>query len=392
MEKENTNKSENQVFKLLGFSMEQANNVPKIVEKKNKKWIDFGDKNNYPDFLIETLYNSAKHNAICKAKADFIAGKGIKKGSIALNEFIRNKYGEESLDNIAFKAAYDLVVHGYFVLNINWSNDRKKIASIEYVPAKQMRLATKGCGEIDTLPYFYLSSNWEKWRQQEYTPKLVQGYSMIFNGVSDKEGNEIGSPNQLYMFGEYRPGIEFYSLPDYVSGIDYIQLDSEIIQYHLSSVKNGFSPSYIINFNTIPTDDEMDQAQRDLEKQYAGASNAGRIIMTFSDGKDRAPEIHKIDTLDSDQRFVDLLTLVNEGIFVAHRTPDVILGASTPGKLGGTQEMENAYTIWKEGVIAPKQKSIEDVLTKFALVNGVEEKVQLEDYNIFAGLNKQVIQ
>jgi hypothetical protein len=382
----------NQVFKLLGFSMEQANNVPKIVEKKGKKWIEFGEKDNYPDFLIETLYNSAKHNAICKAKADFIAGKGIKKGSVELNEFIRNKYGEENLEVIAFKAAYDLVVHGYFVLNINWSNDRTKIASIEYIPAKQMRLATKCEDQIDTLQYFYLCSDWKKWRQAEYTPKLVQGYSALYNGRKDGEGNEVGSPNQLYMFGEYRPGIEFYSLPDYVSGIDYISLDSEIIQYHLSSVKNGFSPSYIINFNTIPTDDEMVQAQRDLEKQYGGAPNAGKIIMTFSDGKDRAPEIHKIDTLDSDQRFVDLLSLVNEGIFVSHRTPDVILGASTPGKLGGTQEMENAYTIWKEGVIAPKQKAIEDVLSKFARVNGVEDKVELEDYNIFAGINKPITQ
>jgi hypothetical protein len=53
MEKKENNT--NQVFKLLGFAMEQANNVPKIVEKKGKKWIEFGEKDNYPDLYDKVI-------------------------------------------------------------------------------------------------------------------------------------------------------------------------------------------------------------------------------------------------------------------------------------------------------------------------------------------------
>lgn len=380
---------EKKIFKLMGFSMQNSNNVPKITEKKSKRYIEFGEKNLYPDFLDELIYNSAKHSAICKTKADFIAGKGFKKkenASKAYVDFIANAYGEESLADIAYKAAYDLVVHNYFVLNINWSNDKTRIASIEYVPASYMRKATCGQGEIESVEYFFLSSCWAKERQTEFIPELYQGLSSIYNGRLDASGNTVGSPNQICVSSTYMPGVKYYSLPDYVAGLDYIQLDTEIIQYHLSSIQNGFSPSYIINFNTIPTDEEMEQAKRDLEKQYAGASNAGKIIMTFSDGKDRAPEIHKIETLDSDTRFADLLSLVNDGIFTIHRTPDAILGAKTPGQLGGVQELENTYTLWKEGTIAPKQREIEKLLNKLARYNGVVEPIELEDYNIFANI------
>jgi len=44
---------EKKIFKLMGFSMENSNNIPKVTEKKGKKYIAFGENNTYPDFLID---------------------------------------------------------------------------------------------------------------------------------------------------------------------------------------------------------------------------------------------------------------------------------------------------------------------------------------------------
>jgi len=243
--------------------------------------------------------------------------------------------------------------------------------------------------KLKSRSWYTLNKERAKERQKEYEAKLYQGFSSIYNGRLDANGVAAGSPNQLLVAKEYSKGSDWYAFPDYIQGLDYIQLDTDIIQYHSSSVKNGFSPSYIINFNTIPTEEEMVQAKKDLEKQYAGASNAGKIIMTFSDGKDRAPEMHKIETLDSDQRFIDLLALVSDGTFIAHQTPSALLSDKKAGQLGNVQEMRNAYAIWKEDYISSKQKMIERVLNKLAKYNGVVEKIEFVDYNVFAKLDAE---
>lgn len=51
--------------------------IPVFVEKKNKDWIYYGERNDYPSFVIDLYNRHAVHAAILKAKCKFISGKGL---------------------------------------------------------------------------------------------------------------------------------------------------------------------------------------------------------------------------------------------------------------------------------------------------------------------------
>ena len=54
---------------------------PQFKEVKNvdttKPWVKFGDANNYPDYLVDLLNGSAKHNAIVTGKTQYVYGRGL---------------------------------------------------------------------------------------------------------------------------------------------------------------------------------------------------------------------------------------------------------------------------------------------------------------------------
>ncbi len=62
---------------------------------------------------------------------------------------------------------------------------------------------------------------------------------------------------QLYYCQFYRPGEGTYPLPDYVGALKYIEVDTEISNYYLNSIKNGFTAqTHIQLFKGIPTPEE----------------------------------------------------------------------------------------------------------------------------------------
>jgi hypothetical protein len=51
---------------------------PEYREKRGKGYIEFGEKNDYPSYLLSLYNKSAKHNAIVKGKVNYIIGNGWK--------------------------------------------------------------------------------------------------------------------------------------------------------------------------------------------------------------------------------------------------------------------------------------------------------------------------
>ena len=51
--------------------------TPAIVEQKNKEWVEYGEDNNYYQYLIDLYYGSPTNNAAIKGIADLIYGDGL---------------------------------------------------------------------------------------------------------------------------------------------------------------------------------------------------------------------------------------------------------------------------------------------------------------------------
>jgi len=366
MDKEEKNK-----INLFTFS-NNVNNTPTFTESGKKNWVNYGEDNNYPLYLIELLNKSSKHNSIIKRKTDMSAGGGWEETGTN-DSFILNENGSENLNKIAFKNAYDLMVYGGYSLLITWSKDRKTIARIKYVDFAKIRIAKevdeKDDPEMfkrqeDDVDFFYYSADWTQVRKEKYKPELIQGFSIKYND----------EPTQLIYVKEYRPGVDYYTLPDYISAVDWIELDKEIANFHLNGAKNGFTPSMAINFKSgIPTQEEQNRFHRQIQDKFSGTDNASKVFITYSEDADKTPEFVTLNANDNDKRFIELEEAISTNVSIAHRIPPVVVGVLVSGKLGSTNELYEAESLFQRNVIDQKQYSIEQTFQEIADINNAGE-------------------
>jgi hypothetical protein len=344
-----------------------ANTLPQYTERATRSgYISYGEDNLYADYLISLMNRSAKHNAVLKRKAMMIGGNGFNNSDldpIAIN-FLINPYNELSLDEIAFRASYDLELFGSYALEIIYSKDRSKISEVNYIPVNKVRLSEDGKN-------IFYSEDWSNLR------KFAPIKKPVFNPK-----NPVAS--QILYIKEYRPGNEYYGQPEYISCVNWIELEWEISLFHLNQVKNGFAPSMVINFtNGVPSDDEMNDVIRQLQNDFEGARNAGKAMFLFSDGDNNAVKITPIQLTDTDERFIELNKEITQGILTGHSvTNPGLFGISTPGELGQKTIILESLEIFQSMYVSPKQDIINNTFNKLLKFNGSQSKLRLNKYEL----------
>lgn len=353
-------------FYIHNFSQDSST-IPQYIEKITKGgYMSYGDDNLYPDYLISLMNRSAKHNAILKRKAMMIGGNGWSTTGLSTDalRFLDNPYNDMNLSDIAFRCSYDLEIFGSFAVEVIYSKDMTKIAEINYIPSNKIRVS-------ENREYVYYADDWSN----------LKKFGPIKKPILDL--NNPTSSQILYV-KEYRPGSEYYGQPEYLSCVNWIELEWEISLFHLNQVKRGFAPSMVITFkNGIPSDEEMRDIIRQLQNDYEGAINAGKTMFLFSDGEDRAPSITPIDLNDSDERFIELNKEITQGILTGHSvTNPGLFGISTPGELGQKSVILESLEIFQSMYVNPKQDIIERTFSKLARFNNIEAPLVLNKYNL----------
>ena len=325
------------------------NKLPAFKENKAKGIYTFGEDNLYPEFLIEMYNKSPKHNAIVSAKASYLAGVGtsIKGQDTAIIAKAQQKVDAinayESLDELKAKVADDLELFNGFALEVIWSRDKQKISEIYHLPFQKIRKT------LDDK--FAFCEDWSDRKCEiiEYTP---------FNPITRES-------KQLYYCQLYRAGQGIYPLPDYVGGLKYIEIDTEVSNWHLNSIKNGFSAQTLIQmFKGYPTPEEARKTERALKKNYTGTDNAGGLIIQYNDPNEKESIINNLQPSDFDKQFDILNKTVQQEIFVSHKVNSPMLfGVRVEGQLGGRSELIEAYEMFQSAYVEPRQKKLDDALT-----------------------------
>jgi hypothetical protein len=349
-------------------------NLPLFRETGYREWIDYGDDNLFPQFLQDVyIMKSITQKTIINRKQKMIAGEGWKKPtSPELMRFWKNSFSDDTLDEILIKVAYDLEINAGFALNIIWSQDGNSIAQIEHIPFETVRV-DKNNGKSGEPDYYWVSDDWSNTRK--YKPVKKQAYSKKYK----QEKSQI-----LYK-AEYIPGSRmFYPIPTYYSSINWILSEWEISNFHRSTIQSGFNAGFILNFATgVPSPEEIETAYREIQNKYTGTWNAGKFILTFSNGQDEAPKLEPIPLADTDARYTSLNDLIRSNIFVANEVVNPeIFGISVPGQLGGKQQMVEGLEIFQAVYINYKQKLIEDCFNKLKDANGIVENLVINKYEI----------
>ena len=312
--------------------------VPEFKEVNSREYILYGEDNTYPDYLTYLFNKSAKHNAIISGKAFYVFGNGFPNG-----DFTINRLGE-SLNDISRKCALDVELYGGYRLEVVY-NGYGIITEVYHVDYSTLRL-TKGGG------YLY-SEQWKRYTK-EYQTEFIPAFDPT---------NPTGT--QIYAYNEYRPNTKHYPLPGYIGSNNYIETDIEISKYYLSAIRNGMTPSKLIQFfDGEPTDEKKDLIERRMTKKFAGSENAGKIVMVFSKSKDKSVEISDLSSTDLDKLFTEMNKTVQQEIFSGHLvTSPMLFGIKTEGQLGGNTELQVAYSLFQNTYAKPKATAISKEMT-----------------------------
>jgi len=323
--------------------------LPVFKENKSKGIITFGDDNLYPMGLIELFNKSPKHSAIITQKAAYLAGDkteiiGNNTEDIAkAQEYLNNINAYEDFDSLKQKIANDLELFDGFALEVIWNKAKTSIAEIYHLPFQNVRVATEG-------GYAY-SEDWGNRRCE------VQYYP---------EWNPTTRENkQVYCFKMYRAGQEEYPLPVYVAALKYVEIDTEIANFHLNSIKSGFSAQTLIQlFKGIPTPEEARNTIKRFKDNFTGSDNAGSVIIQFNDPNETPSSVNNLAPSDFDKLFMQLNEQVQEEIFSGHRvTSPMLFGIKTEGQLGGRNELIEAYESFQVSYVEPRQTQMDRALS-----------------------------
>ena len=326
-------------------------------------WVKYGDDNLFPQYLIDLYKSSATHNALCTSIAYMIFGDGVQANDLDA----RLKIEEWGLDDEIRKACVDLKIQGGFALEVVYSIDRSTISKVRHCPFENVR-----SGEVDEnedCHWYYYSKDWSDNNEQ---PIAVHAF--------DPE-MKVEHPTQILYVKPFSPGSYYYPKPDYIGSIDYIELDKEIGKYHINNIKNGLAPSFTIHFkNGVPASEERRKIRNDIERQLAGATNAGKFIVTYSDSPDRKPDFEPFPLSDADKQYQFLSTEVSDKIMVGHRVvSSAMFGVKTAGQLGNTQELEIASELFDRQVIKPYQRIVEDAVQQILSAAGTSSVVTVQE-------------
>ncbi len=324
-------------------------------------YVNYGDDNLYPQYLIDLFQSSATHNALCTSIAYMLFGDGVQ----ATEVDARLKAQEWGLDEELRKACLDLKIQGGFALEVVYSIDRTTIAKVRHCPFENIRSGE--VNEDEKVEHYYYSKDWS---DKKCEPEMVCAFDPT---------KAVESPHQILYVKPFSPGSYFYPKPDYIGSVNYIELDKEIGVYHINNIKNGLAPSFTIHFkNGVPAQEERRRIRNDIERQLAGATNAGKFIVTYSDSPDRKPDFEPFPLSDADKQYQFLSEEVVAKIMVGHRvTSPMMFGVMVGGKLGGGTELATAETIFKDDVITPYQRIITDALEEIFAAAGTPSQIML---------------
>lgn len=336
-------------FRIIELNFDKAE-VPKFREIRGKNFISFGINNDYPKYLISLFNESAKHGAIVRGKCNYIFGKGFNaNGKI-------NSLGETWNDVLKKCIKDDELFRGYY-LQIVW-NRAKLISDIYHIEFSKVRVNKN-------LDVFTVKNNWADGREK---PRQYP----VFNPAQ-----RFGS--QILYIKEYNPFSEYYPLPVYYQGLNYIESDIEISRHILGNARKGFVASTLVNLNNGDpiSEEHRGEIERGLLKKFSGHDSARTVIM-FNKSKENAADIVQLgNSMLTKEDFTNVNALVQQEIFASHQiTSPMLFGIKTEGQLGGRSEIRDSYEIFVNTYINERQQEFERVFSN--LTQYVGEMVDLK--------------
>ena len=349
---------ENSQFKFVQLSSYTS---PVISENPRKGWVEYGDDNDYFQYLIDRFNGSPTNNAITSGIIDMIFGHGID-----ATDSGKNPEGYLQLKKLIKDQELKKVINDYYMLGngafqLIYNQNKTKIVEVYHMPVETLR--AEKCNEEGEVEAYYYAYNWEEVRSKKGVDRIPAfGYG--------SQGDKV----EILYFRPYRSGSYYYSPVDYQGALPYAELEGEVANYHINNIKNGLAPSMIVNFNNgVPPEEERANIESQIKQKWGGSSNAGKFILSFNDSADTAASIEPVQLSDAHNQYEFLSKESQQKVLVGHRiTSPMLFGVKDQTGLGNNaDEIKTAFTLFDNSVIRPKQNQVINAIDEILAFNNV---------------------
>jgi hypothetical protein len=334
---------------------------PIVTEDKRNEWVNYGEDNNYFQFLIDRYSNSATHSAVVNNISRLIYGKGLS----ALDASKKpNDYAQMLTlftANDLRRVIQDLYLLGQGAFQVHYDKGHKNVVKVYHIPVQLLR--PEKCDKDGNIVGYYYSDNWED--PKKFVPKRFDAFG---EGKSEIE---------ILMIQPYSVGAKYFSRVDYQGALEYTVLEEKISEYLINEVTNGFSPTTIVNFNNgTPTDEQKDEIARATISKLTG-STGKKVVVSFNEDEAKKTTIDSVPLNDAPEHYQYLSDECRSKILTGHCvTSPLIFGiATTTGFSANADELKNSVILFDNMVIRPKQEILLEALDSILAFNGISLKL-----------------
>ena len=326
-----------------------------------KDLVEWGNRNSYPDYLLDLYNNVPTLRSIINGNIDFITGDDV---SIRpLTDNLPNGQMNNRGDNIREQIkdiAKDYEIYGGFALQII-RNLIGMVAEVYYIDMRFLRTNKEG-------NVFYYCEDWSKSGKKDVIVYPAFMPNLNWDTLDDEQRNRNAS-SILYVKNVHT---QVYPAPLYAASIKACEIERLIDDFHINSLQNQFVSSAIINFNNGDPGDEMKKEIEDaINEKFAGAANGGRIMLSFNKNKESATDIVEFEVKDFGERYKALSEHSRQQIFTAFRANPNLFGIPTEGNGFANEQYAESFKLYNRTQIQPVQRLIADTYDKIYATKGV---------------------
>lgn len=341
-----------------------AYNQPIITESKRENWVEYGEDNNYYQFLIDRYTNSTTNNAIINNVSRLLFGRGL--SALDANKK-PNEYAQLKAlikDECLRKLFIDRKMLGQSAIQVHYNEKHDKILKAFHIPVNLLR--AEKCNEYGEIEGYYYSDNWED--TKKFVPKRIAAFGMSKDKV------------EILFIQPYSVGMKYYSHVDYHGALPYAMLEEEISNYLINEVQNGFSGTKVVNFNNgVPTEEQQDEISRRVLGKLTG-SRGQKVIVAFNDNQESKTTVDDIPLNDAADQYQFLSEECMRKIMLGHTvTSPLIFGiATSTGFSSNADELKNSVVLFDNMVIRPMQDEMLDAIDRILAFNGISLKLYIK--------------
>jgi len=331
---------------------------PEIVEVKNKDWVQYGEDNNYFQYLIDRYQGSTTNNAIINGMSKMIYGKGLdatdsnrKPDQYAQ---MRSLISKDCLKS----AVMDRKMLGMAALQVTY--DKGLVKKVTHFPMQTLR--AEKCNEDGEVEAWYYHPDWSKMKPSDQ-PKRIPAF-----GFGGKKGNE------LYIVSSYVTGSYYYPPVDYQGALPYAVLEEEIADYLINDTINGFSGTKVVNFNNgVPDKEKQLEVKSDVLNKLTG-SRGEKVIVAFNNNAESKTTIDDIPLNDAPAHYEYLSDEAFRKLIVGHRVTSPMLLGVRDGNSGlgnNADEIQTATLLFDNLTIKTYQEEFTDAIEAILALNDI---------------------